>query len=507
MLFIFSALMYFATRAQGPWTLTVSSDYDTPNPPVGLNSYNDNDSVTCYVSNPVVSGGVGTQYVCTGWSGSGSVPLSGTASSVTFTINEDSSITWNWKTQYYLTVASGYSTPSGSGWYDSGSTAYAGLAAGTVPGGAGTQYVFTSWSGDASGTNYAQSDGITMNGPKTATANWKTQYYLTVSNGGHGTAGGQGWCDANSNAQATITPLTVAGTTGTQYVFAGWTGDASGSGSPSDNILMDGPKTATATWTTQYYLTVGSAYSTPSGSGWYDSGSTAYAGLAAGTVPGGAGTQYVFTSWSGDASGTNYAQSDGITMNGPKTATANWKTQYYLTVTSPHDSPTPVSGWFDSGSSVTESVTSPTPGPSGTQYVATGWTGTGSVPSPGSGTTVTFIVAQPSSITWNWKTQYYLTVSSPYDSPTPLSGWFDSGSSITESVTSPTPGPSGSQYVCTGWSGSGSVPASGTSSSVTFTITAASSITWNWKTQYYLTVSSAYDSPSPLAVGLTPVLA
>jgi hypothetical protein len=80
--------------------------------------------------------------------------------------------------------------------------------------------------------------------------------------------------------------------------------------------------------------------------------------------------------------------------------------------------------------------------------------------------------------------QYYLTVTSPYGSPAPQSGWFDPETSITESVSSPVSGGLGIQYVCTGWTGTGSVPASGVSVSVTFAITANSTITWNWKTQY-----------------------
>jgi hypothetical protein len=102
---------------------------------------------------------------------------------------------------------------------------------------------------------------------------------------------------------------------------------------------MNAPKTATANWKTQYYLTVTSAYSTPSGSGWYDSGSTAYASLDNGTDSGTGDVQYIFTSWSGDASGTVYSQSNGITMNGPKTATANWTAaRHALTILSPYGS-------------------------------------------------------------------------------------------------------------------------------------------------------------------------
>jgi hypothetical protein len=75
--------------------------------------------------------------------------------------------------------------------------------------------------------------------------------------------------------------------------------------------------------------------------------------------------------------------------------------------------------------------------------------------------------------------------------------WFDTGTVITASVTSPSSGPAGVRYICTGWTGTGNVPASGTSSTVTFTITQPSNITWNWKTQYELDVSTAPAGLSP----------
>ncbi len=165
--------------------------------------------------------------------------------------------------------------------------------------------------------------------------------------------------------------------------------------------------------------------------------------------------------------------------------------QYSLTVISAYDSPSPSSGLFGGGTSITESVTSPVSGGTGVQYVCTGWSGTGSIPASGATSSVTFVIDANSTITWNWKTQYYLTVTSAYDSPTPSSGWFDSGTNITESVTTPTSGISKTQYVCTGWSGSGSVPASGTGSSVTFTINSGSSVAWNWKTEFQVTFSQS----------------
>jgi hypothetical protein len=465
--------------------LTVSSAYDSPTPISGW--FDSGTSITASVTSPV-SGSSGTQYVCTGWTGTGSAPASGASLSTSFIIAQPSSITWNWKTQYYLTVTSAHGTTGGQGWYDSGTTAYATVTPLTVAGSSGTQYVFTQWSGDAVG-NTSPSNAIVMNGAKTATANWKTQYYLTVTSA-YGTVGGQGWYDSGSTAYASVSPLVVAGPSGTQYVFTSWSGDASGSTSPSNSITMSGPKTGVAGWKTQYYLTVTSAYGIVGGQGWYDSGSTAYASVSPLTVSGGSGVQYVFTSWSGDASGST-SPSNAITISGPKTATAGWKTQYYLTVSSARDSPTPVSGWFDSGTGMTASVTSPAAGSAGTQYVCIGWTGTGSVPGSGSGTSVTFTIVQPSSITWNWKTQYYLTVTSAHGT-TGGQGWYDSGTTAYATVTPLTvAGSSGTQYVFTQWSGDA---VGNTSPSNAITMNGPKTATAGWKTQYYLTVSSAYGA-------------
>jgi len=42
------------------------------------------------------------------------------------------------------------------------------------------RYLFASWAGDASGTDYSGSNPIAMDQPKTATASWDRQFLLTV---------------------------------------------------------------------------------------------------------------------------------------------------------------------------------------------------------------------------------------------------------------------------------------------------------------------------------------
>jgi len=171
-----------------------------------------------------------------------------------------------------------------------------------------------------------------------------------------------------------------------------------------------------------------------------------------------------------------------------------------LSVYSTHDSPNPSVGGhpYGAGSSVTCSVTSPADQSGGIRYRCTGYTGTGSCPSS-SGTSVTFTITQSSTITWNWVAQYSLTVASAHDSPSPSIGtwWYDSGAPVTCSVTSPAEG-----YSCTGWTGTGSVPSVGYSTSTgSFSITQGSAITWSWivtpPVPRTLTVSSAHDSPVP----------
>jgi hypothetical protein len=268
----------------------------------------------------------------------------------------------SWKTQYYLTVTTTYGNPSGGGWKDEGLTANAHLDIGIMSGGTGIQYVFTSWGGDTTGTSYAASDDIVMDGPKTAIANWQTQYYLTITSD-HGAPSSDGWQVSGSLAHAALDTGSIAGTTGTQYVFTTWSGDASGTNyASSESILMDAPKTAVANWKTQFYLNATTEYGVISGDGWQDSGVLAHLSLDAEIVPGEVGTRYIFTSWSGDASGTNYSRSEDILMDDPKSASTSWQTQYHLNCTTdprgliPALIKTPSGDWFNASMNVTLSA-------------------------------------------------------------------------------------------------------------------------------------------------------
>jgi PKD repeat protein len=91
-----------------------------------------------------------------------------------------------------------------------------------------------------------------------------------------------------------------------------------------------------------------------------------------------------------------------------------------------------------------------------------------------------------------------LTVESERGFPVPAIGDHRviSGRFINAYVDLPVAGLAGTRYVCAGWTGTGSAPASGSTNSFTFCVTQDSSITWLWKTQYQLTTSV-----SPLSSG------
>jgi len=205
-------------------------------------------------------------------------------------------------------------------------------------------------------------------------------------------------------------------------------------------IFLNEELTLEAEYETQHQLIIDTNFGTtnPSEDTWYNAGSTIQISASApSTID---GEQYVWLGWTGTGLGsyTGMDKSVSITMNGPINETAAWRHEYFLTLTSLQGSPTPTSRWFVAGTAINTSVTSPWPlHATDTRYVCTGWTGTGSVPPSGTSTTVTFTIDKPSSIEWNWKTQYFLTVLtypagvSPQPDISPQGPWYDMGTLVT----------------------------------------------------------------------------
>jgi hypothetical protein len=253
----------------------------------------------------IVSGNI-KRYVWTSTSGLSS------SQNGSITVTTYGSIIGNYKTQYYLTVTPSppsIGTPSGSGWYDDGT--YASISTQQyVPG--GSRYRFAGWTTeDMSEITDPSSNSTTVfvDKAKTVTANYVHQYLVTFAQTGlasdasgtvvtvNGTTKTYAdlsysvWVDEGNTLNYFYEPTVASTISGKQFVLVGVAG-------PSSPITVTADVTVTGCYQAQYYLTITSPYGTKVGQGWYDSDSTAYAGLTSDTVDHLNGTRHVFTNWS-----------------------------------------------------------------------------------------------------------------------------------------------------------------------------------------------------------------
>lgn len=255
--------------------------------------------------------------------------------------------------QYDLTVQTPYSSSTGQGWYNSGAAVQLTLKDGEVDVGQGTRHVFASWTGDASGSDLISNE-IFMTGPKTAVANWTTQFFLTIVSDPPNITElkGSGWYDAGSQAGFSATG-TVLASGNTRLKFDHWGGDYLGQ-SIAGQILMDRPKTVRANYFAQYLLVVQyapasiSSQYNESHAGWYDANSNVQVGPAPSTIDLSSVERLRFTGWADNGSSFS-TPSYTVVMDQPRTITLSYVTQYYVDVHSSQGSVSG-SGWYDRGS-------------------------------------------------------------------------------------------------------------------------------------------------------------
>lgn len=86
--------------------LDVTSKYGISQPENGINYLRSDLTYDCFVQTPIPDESVeGLRYECTGWTGTGSVPSTGSETNCTLSISEDSSLTWTWETQALVSVS------------------------------------------------------------------------------------------------------------------------------------------------------------------------------------------------------------------------------------------------------------------------------------------------------------------------------------------------------------------------------------------------------------------
>lgn len=124
-------------------------------------------------------------------------------------------------------------------------------------------------------------------------------------------------------------PSEIAGSDNTKLVFSNWSNF--GNANPL-RVLMNSTLDITAKFTSECWVSVNSPYGSPAGSGWYTQGANATFAVNS-PIDFGNGTKREFVQWSGDSNSTS--PQSWLTVNSAKQVTADWKTQYALTISAP----------------------------------------------------------------------------------------------------------------------------------------------------------------------------
>lgn len=450
--------------------LTVNSAQGSPSPAVGKAVYDAGSTVTCSVEN-VVSGS--TLYACTGWSGTGAAPVSGSTNEVVVTLTEDSSISWNWETTgqwLAINVVGNGSVSHTNGYYEPGSVQ---TLAATPDDGSW----FAGWGGHASGTTDVD---ITMDAPKTITATFRdvvlleddfndgvlnTSKWTVIKAGSYGfdpSVAGSSLVESNGSMnishdvdgaggayQSSLLPVTrrglitierrvklhSAGTPrmlerlmtadGTTLVYWFYAPEGFGLGTSLPAAVWD-------EWFDEVII-----YDPITGQSTYSINGSAPVRIISGTaMP--YGTTQVYLQGGAAGDGTGYTkQLDSFTVSQGEDSS-----RAILTVSSSRGTPVPAAGvtTYNSGTTVTCSVESVIIS-GGTRYECTGWTGTGSVPASGTANSVEVLMNADSTLVWNWQAaDHWMEISTEGNGSVNLSsGYYPAGSQQTL-VALPDPG-------------------------------------------------------------------
>lgn len=221
----------------------------------GAGQYSPGTSASFAANQNLVQVSQDTRYVFSQWTGD----YSGNSLTGSVTMDAAKTVTAVYQLQYYLSAAaqpSNAGTIQGSGWFNAGTSTVISVPSQVLSASSGSKLVFSGWNVDGSMSQSGSTLTIQMNAPHTVVAQYNQQYYLTVSSD-QGSVSGGGWYNAGATAQISASSPSSP-SYGINMVFNGWQGDIQSSGE-STTVLMDGPKSVTATWRadpTVLYVTI-----------------------------------------------------------------------------------------------------------------------------------------------------------------------------------------------------------------------------------------------------------
>jgi len=297
-------------------------------------------------------------------------------------------------TQYLTSMRIEPNSSQSEGWYDEGTTIQLSVNSTVIPQDRGSRLVFTGWSNNASDPTI----NVTVSGPIAIEAQWRRQCLLQV-NSPYGQADGGGWYDEASEANLSLLPNIVDCGNGTRRAFDLWIGTGVGSYSGNEaniTLTISGPVNESATWGTQYLVTINSTHGHPRGAGWYYELASANASLEP-VVYDSETTRYTFQYWKGCIN----SRDSNMTMivNSPISIEAVWQREFYLNLSSQYGD-TWGDGWYEEGSNVSFGVKPPPPNIIG--YIFDGWVGDEKVQTLNS----TILMDGPKNVVAKWHRDY-----------------------------------------------------------------------------------------------------
>lgn len=193
-------------------------------------------------------------------------------------------------------------------------------------------------------------------------------------------------------------------------------------------------------------------------------------------------SRYVFQRWSDGV----VSNSRVLVVSSDVRLSVDFSLQYLLSL-EPNGGATSTGGWYDFGTPVTISATSPSNVlEAQSQFVFLSWSG--DVVS--NSTTMAITMNRPYNVTANWKTQYYLHVDSPYVAAG--EGWYDANTQATVSLSTPMIVNNATRYLFVQWSGD----VSGVNQNEPIVMSGPKYVSAMWTTQYELKVESEYGHTS-----------